>query len=100
MSHSQHAICPKCSHRITSPANFVPSANENLPSTHVGYVKVGLIYMVTDALVVKPLTTMSIVELLNQFNLNKMAGSLEEKVVDDTVHQVRIHQIIHLSNIE
>ena len=34
--------------------------------------------MVTDALVLKPLSTTSIVELLGELNINEMGGALEE----------------------
>ena len=53
-----------------------------------GYVKGAVIDMVTDALVVKPLSTMSIVDLLNKSNINEVGGELEEKVVDSAMRKV------------
>lgn len=44
--------------------------------------------MVTDTLVVKPLTTMSIVDLLNKSYIYEVGGELEEKVVDFTMQEV------------
>ena len=45
-------------------------------------------YMVTDALVMKPLSTMSIVDLLNKPNINEVGGELEETLVDFTMLEV------------
>ncbi|RVW77476.1 Retrovirus-related Pol polyprotein from transposon 17.6 [Vitis vinifera] len=50
-----------------------------------GYVKEVVTYMVTDALVMKPLSTMSIVDLLNKPNINEVGGELEETLVDFTM---------------
>ncbi|KAJ9684141.1 hypothetical protein PVL29_016583 [Vitis rotundifolia] len=43
--------------------------------------------MVTDALVVKSLSTMSVVDLLNKSNINEVGGELEEKGVDSTMRE-------------
>ncbi|KAJ9684137.1 hypothetical protein PVL29_016567 [Vitis rotundifolia] len=56
-----------------------------LEKAEEGYVKGVVTYMVTDALVVKPLSTMSIVDLLNKPNINEVGGELEETVVDFTM---------------
>ncbi len=46
-----------------------------------GYVQEAVIYMVMDDLAVKPLSTDSIISLLDKFNVKEI-GTLEEKVVD------------------
>ena len=46
-----------------------------------GYVEEAVIYMVMDDLAVKPLSTDSIISLLDKFNVKEI-GTLEEKVVD------------------
>ncbi|WKA00860.1 hypothetical protein VitviT2T_019179 [Vitis vinifera] len=69
---------------MASEANYIFSDTEKAQE---GYVKGAVTYMVTDALVVKPLSTMSIVDLLNKSNINEVGGELEEKVVDSTMRE-------------
>ncbi|RVW49487.1 hypothetical protein CK203_111140 [Vitis vinifera] len=70
---------------MASEANYIFSDTEKAEK---GYVKGAVTDMVTDALVVKPLSTMSIVDLLNKSNINEVGGELEEKVVDSTMREV------------
>jgi hypothetical protein len=62
--------------------NFV-----NCISREVGYVKGMVRYMVTDDLVVKPMSTNSGITLLREFNVN----DIEEKVVDLGMDEVWRH---------
>nr|XP_023913540.1 uncharacterized protein LOC112025105 [Quercus suber] len=58
-----------------------PSAtNEGSSFSEGGYVKGVVTYMVMDDLVVKPMSTISSITLLNRFNV-KDVGALEEKVI-------------------
>lgn len=63
--------------------NFVdpPSSINPGSSREGGYVKGVVTYMVMDNLVVNPMSTISGITLLNNFNV-KEVGNLEEKVVD------------------
>ena len=70
---------------MASEANYIFSDTEKAEK---GYVKGAVTDMVTDALVVKPLSTMSIVDLLNKSNINEVGGELEEKVVDSAMRKV------------
>ncbi|RVX13619.1 hypothetical protein CK203_010314 [Vitis vinifera] len=56
---------------VASEANYIFSDTEKAEK---GYVKGAVTDMVTDALVVKPLSTMSIVDLLNKSNIMKWEG--------------------------
>ena len=61
---------------MASEANYIFSDTKKAEK---GYVKGAVTNMVTDALVVKPLSTMSIVDLLNKSNINEVGGEMEEK---------------------
>ncbi|GFP96283.1 hypothetical protein PHJA_001772400 [Phtheirospermum japonicum] len=52
-----------------------------------GFVKGVVTYMVMDDLVVKPMSTISSITLLNKFNV-KEVGALEEKVVNLGMNEV------------
>ena len=87
VSDDLRAVCPNCSRSISIEASFVASpkaaasASEKAgTSGEGGYVKGLVTYMVMDDLEVKPLSTISSISLLNQFNV-KEAGRLEEKTV-------------------
>ncbi|WKA01517.1 hypothetical protein VitviT2T_019797 [Vitis vinifera] len=56
---------------MASEANYIFSDTKKAEK---GYVKGAVTNMVTDALVVKPLSTMSIVDLLNKSNINEVGG--------------------------
>ena len=70
--------------------NFIDpprATNVGSSSSEEGYVKGVVTYMVMDDLVVKPMSTISCVTLLNRFNV-KDVGVLEEKVVDLGIDEV------------
>ncbi|GAB4857101.1 hypothetical protein Ancab_015013 [Ancistrocladus abbreviatus] len=76
-------FCPECQSKMSKKLNYVGSdvKDENLPSyAYDGYVKGVVTYMIMDDLVVKPMSTISSITLLNQFSI-KDVSSLEEKVV-------------------
>ncbi|KAL4621262.1 hypothetical protein ACB092_06G215300 [Castanea dentata] len=77
------AICPSCRNYMSRELNFVdpPSSNNPGSTSEEGYVKGVVTYMVMDNLVVNPMSTISSITLLNNFNV-KEVGNLEEKVVD------------------
>ncbi|GAB4857119.1 hypothetical protein Ancab_015030 [Ancistrocladus abbreviatus] len=72
--------CPECKSRMSMKLNYVGSdvMDENLLS-YDGYVKGVVTCMIMDDLVVKPMSTISSITILNQFRV-KDVGSLEEKV--------------------
>ncbi|KAF3950795.1 hypothetical protein CMV_023493 [Castanea mollissima] len=77
------AICPSCEKVMSHKLNFVPSpraTNAGSSSSEGGYVKGVVTYMVMDDLVVKPMSTISSITLLNSFNVKDL-GALEEKVI-------------------
>ncbi|GAB4857129.1 hypothetical protein Ancab_015040 [Ancistrocladus abbreviatus] len=74
-------LCPQCNCNLSTKLNYVryDVKDENLPS-YDGYVKGVVTYMIMDDLVVKPMSTISSITLLNRFSI-KDVSSLEEKVV-------------------
>ncbi|KAK4579052.1 hypothetical protein RGQ29_028926 [Quercus rubra] len=78
VSNDSSAKCPSCRGSMNDNINFVDPPSS---SSEGGYVKGVVTYMVMDDLVVKPMSTISCVTLLNRFNV-KDVGVLEEKVVD------------------
>ncbi|XP_050250338.1 uncharacterized protein LOC126697398 isoform X1 [Quercus robur] len=84
VSNDSSAKCPSCLRSMNDDVNFVDpprATNVGSSSSEEGYVKGVVTYMVMDDLVVKPMSTISCVTLLNRFNV-KDVGVLEEKVVD------------------
>ncbi|KAL4621261.1 hypothetical protein ACB092_06G215200 [Castanea dentata] len=86
VSDDRTTTCPSCmrlSMTMTSELTYVDSrsGNNSGSSSEGGYVKGVVTYMVMDDLVVKPMSTISSITLLNNFNV-KDVGALEEKVVD------------------
>ncbi|XP_048139383.1 uncharacterized protein LOC125316125 isoform X1 [Rhodamnia argentea] len=57
------------------------SSSSETSGSEGGYVKGVVTYMVMDDPVVKPMSTISCVTLINKFNVQEL-GDLEEKVVD------------------
>nr|POF25888.1 hypothetical protein CFP56_75373 [Quercus suber] len=83
VANDNRAICPSCKNVMNHELDFVhsPSAtNEGSSFSEGGYVKGVVTYMVMDDLVVKPMSTISSITLLNRFNV-KDVGALEEKVI-------------------
>ncbi|KAL2507488.1 hypothetical protein Fot_31135 [Forsythia ovata] len=73
--------CPKCSRIMSRIFTYVaPPPNED-GLKEGGFVKGVVTYMVMDDLVVKPLSTISSLALLNQYNVKELAA-LQEKEVD------------------
>ncbi|KAL2507492.1 hypothetical protein Fot_31139 [Forsythia ovata] len=74
------ATCPSCSRSMNSKLNFVRYPWQSVETVYSedGFVKGVASYMVTDDLVVKPLTAMLTIDLLNKFNVKEL-GELQEK---------------------
>ncbi|XP_057781855.1 uncharacterized protein LOC131000104 [Salvia miltiorrhiza] len=75
------AVCPKCGRKMTAIVAYVAPPAVQVASEDGGIVKGVVTYMVMDDLVVKPMSTISSITLLNKFNV-KEVGALEEKVVN------------------
>ncbi|KAH0751029.1 hypothetical protein KY290_030261 [Solanum tuberosum] len=75
------ATCPSCYGSMNSQLNYVkPAAGNNVVASNGGLVKGVVTYMVLDDLVVKPMSTISSITLLNELCV-KDVGVLKEKVV-------------------
>ncbi|XP_018856922.2 uncharacterized protein LOC109019147 [Juglans regia] len=70
-----------CRAYIIEDANPIRSCGQCAPTTEGGYVEGMVTYMVMDDLEVKPMTTISGITLLKEFNVEEV-GAVEEKVVD------------------
>ncbi|OMP02634.1 hypothetical protein COLO4_10952 [Corchorus olitorius] len=74
--------CPACGECMDLPVTFVdPATTVNTATNEGGYVKGIVTYMVMDDLVVRPMSTISSITLMNKFNI-KDIGVLQEKVID------------------
>ncbi|XP_073138251.1 uncharacterized protein [Henckelia pumila] len=80
ISDDPRAICPNCSQLISTAVTYVTPLGNQVSNTEGGFVKGVVTYMIMDNLVVKPMSTISSIALLNQFNV-KDVGILKEKVV-------------------
>ncbi|XP_027184947.1 uncharacterized protein LOC113783109 [Coffea eugenioides] len=76
------AICPQCKNAMTNSMKYVapPAVKAAAAGDEGGFVKGVVTYMVMDDLVVKPMSTISSIALLNRLNV-KEVGALEEKEV-------------------
>ena len=88
------AVCPNCRNSMSCEVPYVPRPVAKDKEVAVagdleGYVKGVVTYMVTDDLVVQPMSTISCVTLLNKFNVKYM-GALEERVVHLEMKEVCI----------
>ncbi|CAH1419703.1 unnamed protein product [Lactuca virosa] len=74
--------CPRCRiYSMTTQLTFVGGGGMlNGTTEGGGFVKGVVTYMVSDDLVVKPMSNISSITMLNKFNV-KEVGCLEEKVV-------------------
>ncbi|KAJ6311670.1 hypothetical protein OIU77_013430 [Salix suchowensis] len=92
VSNTQNTVCSQCrSQGYGSTSNFSQEVKFNVtsdststdtpPSDQGGYVKGLVTYTVTDDLSVSPMSMVSVVGLLNKFNI-KDFGVLKEKVVE------------------
>ncbi|XP_038679806.1 uncharacterized protein LOC119980966 [Tripterygium wilfordii] len=84
--------CPYCSATMSCPLTLVgwssPSSSSSSSSVEGGFVQAGVTYMITDDLLVKPMSTLSTVTLISRLNL-KEVGVIEEKTVNLTIDNVR-----------
>ncbi|KAL3717840.1 hypothetical protein ACJRO7_003047 [Eucalyptus globulus] len=83
------AKCPQCNNSMNQPVNLVKSLAGNPAAAAAsaaesnskgGFVQGVVTYMVMDDLEVKPMSTISSITLLNEFNVKEI-GLLEERVV-------------------
>lgn len=82
--------CPTCNTQMTSQMNFI--ANPSSPvvdEVKSGYVKEVVTYMVTDDLVVSPMSTISSITILNMFKVNDV-GELDGRIVSVGMKEVII----------
>lgn len=81
VSDNPTALCTKCRYIMSKKLDYVdpPVASGAVAATG-GFVKDMVTYMVTDDLVVKPISTISFIALVNKFNVRDL-GELEEQVV-------------------
>ncbi|XP_022764289.1 uncharacterized protein LOC111309518 [Durio zibethinus] len=75
------STCPSCDNVMNQNVTFVNPTNKASSSGEGGYVKGVVTYMIMDDLVVRPMSTISSITLLNRFNV-KDVGVLEERVID------------------
>ncbi|XP_056168980.1 uncharacterized protein LOC115682184 [Syzygium oleosum] len=79
--------CPNCSNSMSKKLSWVAgpavgaTSTAKVPGGEGGYVTGIVTYMVMDDLVVKPMSTISCITLLNRFNVHEI-GDLKEKVID------------------
>ncbi|KAE8717995.1 Detected protein of unknown function [Hibiscus syriacus] len=76
------SICPSCKNVMNQNASVVnPKRKDSSTADDGGYVKGVITYMIMDDLVVRPMSAISCITLLNKFNV-KDVGVLEEKTID------------------
>ncbi|KAF7133079.1 hypothetical protein RHSIM_Rhsim09G0161800 [Rhododendron simsii] len=80
-SDNARSVCPSCSKSLSKEIQYVAVANEVAAVGEGGFVKGVVTYMVMDDLEVTPMSTFSVITMLNKFNV-KDVGALEESVVD------------------
>ncbi|XVF83479.1 hypothetical protein PTKIN_Ptkin16aG0491100 [Pterospermum kingtungense] len=82
VSSDSKSICPSCRSEMSRTATVVnPPEKPASSCDDGGYVKGVITYMIMDDLVVRPMSTISCITLLNKFNI-KDVGVLEEKVIN------------------
>ncbi|XP_076949856.1 uncharacterized protein LOC143622660 [Bidens hawaiensis] len=82
VTHDPTGMCPSnCGYKMSTEVTFVAGNDAVTVATEGGgFVKGVVTYMVMDDLVVKPMSTISSITMLNTFNVKEI-GSLQEKVV-------------------
>ncbi|KAJ8560540.1 hypothetical protein K7X08_022400 [Anisodus acutangulus] len=81
VSDGPNARCTSCNSSLSRKLNYVaPPVENGAVAATGGFVKDVVTYMVMDDLVVKPMSTISCIALLNKFNVRDV-GVLEEEVV-------------------
>ncbi|KAH6774703.1 hypothetical protein C2S51_013107 [Perilla frutescens var. frutescens] len=87
VSDSSTAVCPSCRQSLTASMSYVaPPAVKKAAEDGGGLVKGVVTYMVMDDLVVKPMSTISSITLLNKLNVRDL-GVLEEKEVNFGINE-------------
>lgn len=83
--------CPSCRNYMKQTVSYVgkegTTTKVSADSFKDGFVKGVVTYMVMDDLVVQPMSTISSITLLNEFNV-KEVGSLQEKMVELGMEEV------------
>lgn len=94
VSDGPNAICPNCNYCMTRVGTYVkPKSSSastqltNIGDDEVGFVKDVVSYMVMGDLTVKPMSAISSMTLLKEFNIKEI-GVLEEKVVTLNLNEV------------
>ncbi|XP_074289566.1 uncharacterized protein LOC141614719 [Silene latifolia] len=85
-SHDPSVKCPSCKRRIDCEATYVMPQDAGIINIGTrrcgidGFVKEVVTYMVTDNLEVKPLSTISVITLMNKFNVKDVSALVEKEV--------------------
>ncbi|CAA2981532.1 Hypothetical predicted protein [Olea europaea subsp. europaea] len=92
--------CSTCSRPMTRNLTYVDPPQKKDVSNEGGFVKGVVTYMVMDDLVVKPMSTISIIALINKFNVEGLAA-LQEKEVDFGMNKALnlLKASLHTSNV-
>ncbi|KAI3517315.1 hypothetical protein L1887_16529 [Cichorium endivia] len=82
MTENPATVCPKCMKLMNFPLNLIglPMVKEAEGKLKGGFVKDVITYMVMDDLVVKPMSTISSITLINSFAVKDLS-QLEEKTL-------------------
>ncbi|KAK8495594.1 hypothetical protein V6N12_002097 [Hibiscus sabdariffa] len=75
-------ICPDCGNVMDQNVDLVNVTSKGSPSVEGGYVKGDITCMVMDDLVVKPISTISSITLLNMFKVQDVAEGIVAVQVD------------------
>ncbi|KAG4181200.1 hypothetical protein ERO13_A10G212100v2 [Gossypium hirsutum] len=81
VANDSKSICPSCNNVMNQIAKVVNPKKKDSPTDEGGYVKGVITYMITDDLAIRPMSAISCITLLKQFNI-KDVGVLEEKTID------------------
>ncbi|KAH1045735.1 hypothetical protein J1N35_036519 [Gossypium stocksii] len=81
VANDSKSICPSCNTVMNQIATVVNPKKKDSSTDEGGYVKGVITYMIMDDLVVRPMSAISCITLLNRFNI-KDVGVLEEKIID------------------
>ncbi|XP_073139175.1 uncharacterized protein [Henckelia pumila] len=80
VSDDPSAICPACGGRMNVAVSYVAPPGKQASTAEGGFVKGVVTYMIMDNLVVKPMSTISSIALLNKFNVECVGNLLEKEV--------------------
>ncbi|XP_048140271.1 uncharacterized protein LOC125316302 [Rhodamnia argentea] len=79
--------CPGCNNTMSKKLSWVPgpaagaASSAKVPGGEGGYVRGMVTYMAMDGPVMKPMSSISCITLLNRYNVHEI-GDLQEKVID------------------